>query len=143
MSETHTVRLKFEDGYRCRATFDSVPGAPEMVLDEPAPLGYASGPNAMDMLAASIGNCLGASLLFCLKKSRADVAGLSVSVTTHTTRNDAGRLRISHVDAELSSAVSAADAAKSDRCAGLFEDFCTVTASLRAGVEVNVSLKSS
>jgi uncharacterized OsmC-like protein len=141
MSETHTVRLKFEDGYRCLATFESVPGSPEIVLDEPAPLGQGTGPNAMDLLAAAIGNCLSASLMFCLKRSRADVTGLSAVVTTHTDRNEAGRLRISHVDVELSPGVNEADTAKFDRCAGLFEDFCTVTASLRNGVQVNVSLK--
>jgi uncharacterized OsmC-like protein len=141
MSETHTVTLTFEEGYRCRARFESVPGTPEILLDEPAPLGSASGPNAMDMLAAAIGNCLGASLIFCLKKSRADVTGLSASVTTHSGRNEAGRLRIMHVDVELAPSVAAADAAKQERCAGLFEDFCTVTASIRSGVQVNVSLK--
>ena len=142
MSETHTVTLKFEEGYRCRATFESLPGAPEVVLDEPPPLGNATGPNALDLLAAAVGNCLAASLLFCLKKSRADVAGLAAKVTTHTSRNDAGRLRISHIDVALDPSVGAADSAKFDRCAGLFEDFCTVTASIRDGVKVNVSLKS-
>jgi organic hydroperoxide reductase OsmC/OhrA len=142
MSETHTVTLKFEEGYRCQATFESVPGAPQIVLDEPPPLGGAGGPNALDLLAAAIGNCLAASLLFCLKKSRADVGGLSARVTTHSGRNDAGRLRISHVDVEISPAVAPADAARFERCAGLFEDFCTVTASIRGGVQVNVSVKS-
>lgn len=142
MSDTHTVTLQFEDGYRCRATFENVPGAPQLILDEPPPLGGATGPNAMDMLAAAIGNCLAASLMFCMKKSRADMTGLSATVTTHTGRNDAGRLRISHVDVELSPAFAAADAAKFDRCAGLFEDFCTVTASIRGGVQVNVNVKS-
>jgi uncharacterized OsmC-like protein len=141
MAETHTVTLRFEEGYRCRATFESVPGAPQVVLDEPAPLGTASGPNALDMLSAAIGNCLAASLMFCLKKSRADVTGLSAKVTTQTSRNEAGRLRISHIDVDLEPAFAAADAAKFDRCATLFEDFCTVTASIREGVKVNVSLK--
>jgi organic hydroperoxide reductase OsmC/OhrA len=79
--------------------------------------------------------------MFCLKKSRAEVAGLSATVTTHTGRSDTGRLRISHVDVELSPAVASADAARFERCAGLFEDFCTVTASIRDGLQVNVSLK--
>jgi organic hydroperoxide reductase OsmC/OhrA len=143
MNEKHRVTLDFEEGYRCRATFANVPEADSLVMDEPPPLGAGSGPNANDLLGAAIGNCLAASLLFCLKKSRADVRGLSATVTTHTERNEAGRLRISHVDVELSPTLSPADGAKLDRCAGLFEDFCTITASIRAGVQVNVALKPS
>jgi organic hydroperoxide reductase OsmC/OhrA len=135
------VTLEFEEGYRCVATFANVPGAPQLVLDEPPPLGAASGPNANDLLAAAIGNCLAASLMFCMKKSRAEINGLSASVTTHTDRNEAGRLRISHVDVELTPKFPATDTARLDRCAGLFEDFCTITASIRAGVQVNVALK--
>ncbi len=139
MSETHTVTLRFERDYQARATFESVPGTPGLVLDEPAPLGSATGPNAMDLLAAAIGNCLGASLLFCMQKSRAELGGLDVTVTTHTGRNETNRLRIDHVDVELR--VSGADdRAKLARCSGLFEDFCTVTASIRHGVTVNVKV---
>ncbi len=142
MADTHTVTLKFEEGYRCRATFESVPGAPQVVLDEPAPLGNATGPNALDMLAAAVGDCLAASLMFCLKKSRADVTGLAATVTTHTSRSEGGRLRISRIDVALEPSFADADSAKFERCATLFEDFCTVTASIRQGVAVNVSLKS-
>jgi len=139
MSDSHTVTLKFKDGYQAQATFESVPGAPSLVLDEPPPLGGSAGPNAMDLLAAAIGNCLAASLLFCMQKSRAEVGGLEATVTTHSGRNEANRLRIEHVDVQLRVS-GAEDAAKLARCAGLFEDFCTVTASIRNGVTVNVSL---
>jgi uncharacterized OsmC-like protein len=143
VSETHSVSLKFEEGYRCRATFESVSGSPSLWLDEPAPLGGATGPNAQDLLVAAIGNCLAASLMFCLQKSRAEVTGLEVRVTSHTARNDANRLRISRVDVELSPQIKAEDAAKMTRCATLFEDFCTVTASIREGLQVNVTLDQS
>lgn len=139
LSESHTVRIRFEDGYKARATFESVPGAPSVLLDEPAPLGTAQGPNAQDLLAAAIGNCLAASLLFCLQKSRAEVAGIEATVTTHTGRNEANRLRIERVDVDLRVS-GAGDAAKLARCSGLFEDFCTVTASIRGGIDVNVNV---
>lgn len=140
MSETHSVTLRFGGDYQARATFESVPGTPVVLLDEPAPLGQGAGPNALDLLAAAIGNCLAASLLFCLRRSRVEVEGLEARITTHTARNDQGRLRISHVDVELRPQVPAGDAAKRARCAGLFEDFCTVTASIRDGIKVNVAL---
>lgn len=56
-----TVRLTLEDGYRFRADFG--PDLPALVMDEPAPLGSGSGPNAAALLGAAVGNCLGASLL--------------------------------------------------------------------------------
>lgn len=142
MSDTHSVTIRFEQGYHARATFESVQGTPAIPLDEPAPLGEGAAPNAMDLLAAAIGNCLAASLLFCVRKSRAELEGLEVSVTTHSGRNAAGRLRVDHVDVELRARPAADAAAKLERCAGLFEDFCTVTASIRDGIPVNVSLKS-
>jgi uncharacterized OsmC-like protein len=139
MAETHTVSLSFGEGYRARATFESVPGAPSLLLDEPPPLGGAAGPNAMDLLAAAIGNCLGASMLFCMQRSRAPIGGLQATITTHTARNEENRIRIDRVDVQLR-VTGAEDAAKLARCSGLFEDFCTVTASIRAGVTVNVSV---
>jgi uncharacterized OsmC-like protein len=139
MSETHVVTLRLEGNYQGRATFDSVPGAPGVPLDEPPPLGAATGPNAMDLLAAAIGNCLAASLLFCLQKSRVEVGGIDATVTTHTGRNEVNRLRIDRVDVELRLS-GAEDAAKLARCSALFEDFCTVTASIRDGITVNVNL---
>lgn len=140
METGHTVSLKLEGDYRIRATFQSVAEAPSLLLDEPAPLGGGIGPNAQDLLAAAIGNCLSASLLFCAQKSRVEVTGLEARVTMHTGRNDANRLRISHVDVELSPQFKDEDAARMARCAGLFEDFCTVTASIRGGLDVNVKV---
>lgn len=39
-------------------------------MDEPEPVGSDVGPNASKVLAAAMGNCLTASLLFCLNKAR-------------------------------------------------------------------------
>ncbi|HSL23330.1 MAG TPA: OsmC family protein [Vicinamibacterales bacterium] len=140
MAESHVVSLTFQEGYRALATFESVPGGPQLLLDEPPPLGGAAGPNALDMLATAIGNCLAASLLFCLRKSRVEVSGLETTVTTHTDRNAAGRLRVTHVDVDIRPRIGGGEPAKFDRCAGLFEDYCTVTASIREGITVNVTV---
>jgi uncharacterized OsmC-like protein len=138
MSETHAVTLKLENTFRCQATFENVPDAAPLLLDEPAPLGAGSGPNAMDLLAAAIGNCLAASLMFCLKKSRVESSGIEVRVVTSSDRNEAGRLRVSQVAVELRPAF--ADDPKAARCATLYEDFCTVTQSIRSGFPVNVTI---
>jgi uncharacterized OsmC-like protein len=91
------------------------------------------------MLSAAIGNCLAASLTLCLRRARIDVQGITADVTTHVGRNERGRLRIGEIDVQLEPFVAAG--ANIDRCEALFEDFCTVTASVRQGIPVHVSLK--
>jgi uncharacterized OsmC-like protein len=138
MSESHAVTLKLENTFRCHVTFENVPDAPALLLDEPAPLGAGSGPNAMDLLAAAIGNCLAASLMFCLKKSRVDSSGIEVRVVASSDRNEAGRLRVSGVNVELRP--NFPDDPKAARCTALYEDFCTVTQSIRSGFPVTVTV---
>lgn len=142
MSDTtvHHVTLTLAQGFEFVASFDDLPEHPQVVLDEPAPLGESHGPNAAALLAAAAGNCLAASLLFCLQKSRASVGAMKARVAAHVGRNEAGRLRISHIDVELESGLGDDDLARLERCSAVFEDFCVVTQSLRRGVPVNVTL---
>jgi uncharacterized OsmC-like protein len=135
---THHVTLKLADKFRFVAEFADVPGA-SVAFDEPPPLGDNSAPTAAEMLSAAIGNCLAASLTFCLRRSRIDVQDMTVDVTTHVARNERGRLRIRGIDVQLAPIV-AADT-NIDRCEALFEDFCMVTASVQQGIPVQVSLK--
>ncbi len=115
-----------------------MPGA-SVVFDEPPPLGDSRAPNAAEMLSAAIGDCLAASLTFCLRRSRIDVQHMTAEVTTHVARNERGRLRISAIDVQLEPMVAAGT--NIERCEALFEDFCIVTASVRNGIPVHVSLK--
>ena len=94
------------------------------------------------MLGAAVGNCLSASLAFCLRKARIELLDLTAHVTTHVVRNEKGRFRISGIDVELTPALGRSEA-PIGRCEDLFEDFCTVTASVRHGIPVRVSLKES
>lgn len=137
----HHVTLSLDRGFEFVATFDDLPGSISVRLDEPAPLGESHGPHAAALVAAAAGNCLAASLLFCLRKSRASVGALKAKVAAHVDRNDEGRMRISRIDVELEPDLEGDDLAKLERCSALFEDFCVVTQSLRSGVPVNVTLK--
>jgi len=137
----HHVTLSLSQGFEFEATFEDLPDRPTIRFDEPAPLGQGHGPNAAALVAAAAGNCLAASLLFCLQKSRASVGGLRARVAAHVDRNEAGRLRITHINVELEPDLQGDDLAKLERCSALFEDFCVVTQSLRQGVPVNVTLK--
>ncbi|MEW5983360.1 MAG: OsmC family protein [Acidobacteriota bacterium] len=143
MSEerTQTVRLTLTKDYQFATSFESLPGAPAIQLDEPPPLGAGEGPNAAALLSAAVGNCLAASLVFCLKKSRVDVAGLDVDVKTRIVRNEAGRYRIGGISVTLKPAIGDGEPAKFARCLELFEDFCIVTASVRSGIAIDVAVE--
>jgi uncharacterized OsmC-like protein len=136
----HRISLRYERGYEFVAEFDEPRGVPLLLLDEPSPLGEGRGPNAAALLGAAVGDCLGASLLFCLRKVRLDVDDLSVRVVTHVERNEKGRFRISGIDVTLDPTLHEQDSAREGRCRNLFEDFCVVTESVRHGIPVNVTL---
>ena len=143
MSEEHSYHTTIElaHGYQFVGTFDDIPDAPPLTFDEPAPLGTSRGPNAAAVLGAAIGNCLAASLTFCLRRSRIEVVSLTAKITTHVAKNEAGRHRISGIDVELQPVLGGTEPGRLERCTDLFEDFCTVTASVKRGIPVRVSLK--
>ena len=115
-------------------------GVPELLSDEAAPLGEGKGPNPARLLAAAVGNCLAASLLFCLKKSHIEPHRISAVVEGEMTRNERGRMRITELRVRLEPALDEADLPRINRCSELFEDFCIVTESVRNGIDVMVEL---
>lgn len=126
--------------YEFRVRFDPE-GLPGLSVDEPPPVGAGAGPNASRLLAAAVGNCLSASLLFCLRKSRLQPDGVRSTVRGTVTRNEAGRLRIGALAVAIE--VDGLETGKRAlRCADLFEDFCVVTASVRQGIPVTVSVSA-
>jgi organic hydroperoxide reductase OsmC/OhrA len=138
---THHVTVRLAHDYEFVAEFGDIPSAPAILFDEPEPLGTNQAPSAAAVLGAAVGNCLSASLAFCLRRAHIELENLTASVSTHVTRNEKGRYRISQIDVELSPVLRAGDGAKLERCEGLFKDFCTVTASVQHGIPVHVSLK--
>jgi organic hydroperoxide reductase OsmC/OhrA len=141
-SQEHRITIRFIRGYEFLAEFEDADGLPSVLFDEPPPLGDGVAPNAAAVLGAAVGNCLSASLIFCLRKVRLEVLDLTAHVVTHVTRNEKGRFRISGIDVELKPQLSTADSARFERCEGLFEDFCVVTESVRRGIPVNVTVQN-
>jgi uncharacterized OsmC-like protein len=143
MSEerTHHVTVRLARGYEFVAEFTDIPGAPSILFDEPEPLGENRAPNAAAVLSAAIGNCLAASLTFCLRRARMNVQDMTANVTTHVAKNEKGRYRIRDIEVEVAPVLG--NDAKLDRCEGLFEDFCIVTASVQRGIPVHISLKEA
>jgi len=115
--------------------------APPLLTDEPEPVGRRHGPNAARLLAAAIGNCLTASLTFCLQRAHLDVAGMSSRVTGRITRNQGGRLRADSYEVEIRLPESLSkERSQLERCLGVFEDYCIVTSSVRQGIPVRVKV---
>jgi uncharacterized OsmC-like protein len=128
------------EGFQFVTEFDGEKMA-KLLLDEPAPLGEDEGPNAARVLGAAVGNCLSASLLFCLKRARVDVAGMRTEVRGHITRNEQGRFRIAGISARIVTEIPPEDQERVDRCLGVFEDFCIVSGSVRQGIEIDVEVE--
>ena len=116
---------------------------PNLITDEPQPLGNSTGPNPSRLLAAAIGNCLSSSLLFCLQKARVPVKGIKTTVKGTTVRNDKGRLRIVGFDVKIAPEYEIGYENQISRCTELFEDFCIVSKSVEQGIPINVRLVKS
>lgn len=138
MADTFDVTLHRLDGYRFEVDF-----GPTMLMletDEPLPLGEGAGPNPTRILAAAIGNCLAASLLFCLQKSRVQVGDIAAHVSGTIVRNERGRLRVGRIHVSLAPELEDGDA-RAARCMELFRDFCIVTESVQAGIPIEVTVQ--
>jgi uncharacterized OsmC-like protein len=135
------VRLQQRRDYQ----FNTVFGAevPDLLADEPAPLGQGAGPSPVQLLAAAVGNCLLASLLFSLRKYKQAPEPLHCEVSAEVGRNAEQRLRVLHIGVRLTLGVPAADLLHLDRVLTQFENFCTVTESIRQGIPVTVAVFDS
>jgi organic hydroperoxide reductase OsmC/OhrA len=139
MSELRVFTLHLEqvENFKFKVRFDW-PDVPDLLLDEPTPLGSEAGPNAARLIAAGVANCLSASLLFCLQKSHNTPGGVSATVTGSIGRNAQGRLRLAGIDVDLKLAGIPEDRSRLERCFNLFEDYCVVTQAVRDGIPISV-----
>jgi len=125
--------------------FDVDFGVPGALLraDEPAPLGQGSGPSPVQLLASAVGNCLSASLLFAFRKFKQTPDQLTCKVEAEVGRNAEGRLRVLSIAARLSLGVPAGALEHLARVLQTFEEFCTVTQSVRLAIPVEVTVFDS
>jgi uncharacterized OsmC-like protein len=139
MAATQTsVRLEQEADYRFEVQV--APAAPPFFADEPPPLGKGSGPSPVQLLAAAVGTCLSDSLLFALRKFKQSAEPLSTVAEATVGRNEANRLRVQAITVKLSLGVPADALEHLDRVLVQFEDFCTVTQSVRLAFPVEVEV---
>ncbi len=134
-----TVSLTQGEAYGFNVKFDW-PRSADLFMDESPPLGGQAGPNASRLLAAAVGNCLSASLLFCLTKDDPPDESLQTEVTCTVVSNEKKRMRIGDLEVNMRITGDLADSPRFERCLKLFEDFCTVSASLRDGIPIAVNV---
>jgi len=141
MSESATfhIDLQWNRGYAFEVRYDQPEGL-TLTVDEPTPLGDDHGPNPSRLLATAVAHCLASSLLFCLGKSRVEVRDIRARVCGETARNEAGRLRIGGLKVTLEVDAPEEEVKRILRCSDLFEDFCVVSASVRAGIPIEVEV---
>ncbi|WNZ29215.1 MAG: OsmC family protein [Candidatus Bathyarchaeota archaeon] len=141
MTEKSIVtKLQLVDNYQFNTEFD-IEYLPNIILDEIIPDGEGAGPNPPRLLSAAVGHCMSTSLVYCLKKARVQINDIQTKVTTNLYRNDQKKIRIKSIDLEIQLEVNEEDKHRVPRCLKLFEDYCTVTQSIRNGVEINVDIK--
>ena len=135
-NSTESVHLVQRQDYQFDMRFGEA--MPVVLADEPPPLGQGVGPSPVQLLAASVGNCLSDSLLFALRKFKQAPEPITCEVNAEVGRNAEGRLRVLAMQATLTLGVPAAALQHLDRVLAQFEAFCTVTQSVGAGIPVTV-----
>nr|MDO8097918.1 OsmC family protein [Candidatus Njordarchaeota archaeon] len=139
---TAKVTITWQEDLAFTVSFD-IPTMPSLKADEPPEAGGSGeGPNASRLLGAAIGNCLSASMAFCLKKSKLDLKSLRSDVEVKVVRNEKGYLRVKNIKVDIYPEVkSPEDIKRMDRCLQIFQDYCIVTESVRKGIPVEVNVK--
>jgi uncharacterized OsmC-like protein len=132
------VSLQLIDGFRFLVDFGD---AGQLVTDEPEPLGEGKGPNPSKLLAASVANCLAASLMFAVQKFKEDPGKVTAKIHGELSRIDR-RWRIEHMNVELTLGNAPGKMPHLERALSQFEDFCVVTQSVRQGIDVTVTVRA-
>ncbi len=139
--KTIRVELSQRHDYRFDIAFGDA--MPVLTSDEPAPLGTGLGPSPVQMLCAAVGNCLSDSLLFAFRKFKQEPSPIQCVVTAEIGRNSDNRLRVLHMSAQIRMGVVAASLEQVDHVLAQFEEFCTVTQSVRQGIPITVEVFDS
>ena len=143
MKTEFDVILEQVKDYKFTVAFDDE-SLQSLTMDEPTPIGTAEGPSSSRLLAAAIGHCMSASLLFCLNKSRISMKHVSTRVHATLAKNDAGRWRVQAIKVNVAAdPLNETDRERMRRCLEIFEDFCIVTQSVRKGIDVQVTVQTT
>jgi len=115
---------------------------PDLLTDESkeVPGGEEKGPTASMLLAAAVGNCLSASLTFCLMKKKVPMYDLKTKVKFKRARNEKGFWRIKEITVELMPEVDDPENKNFKRCVEIFFNYCIVSGSVKNGIPININV---
>ncbi|OBS31416.1 peroxiredoxin [Tepidimonas fonticaldi] len=136
MDTPTTVTLVRRSGYQFAIDFGL--GTPPLLSDEPPPLGDSHGPTPKHLLLAAVANCLSASLTFALTKFKQDPGALTTVARATVGRNEANRLRVQRIEVDIRLERPGTAYEHLERVLGQFEEFCTVSMSVRQGIPIDV-----
>ena len=114
---------------------------PTLATDEPEPIGRESGPSPEQVLIAGVSNCLCASLAFALGKFGQDGGGVTATASAAIVRNAEKRLRIGGIAVDITLGAAAEAMPRIEQVLAQFEQFCTVSESVKAGIPVTVAVR--
>lgn len=114
-------------------------GAPYL-SDEADPVGAAGAPSTPALLGSAIGHCLSASLLETLRHAHIPLEDFRTEVTAVVTLNAENKTRIDHLDVVLRPVLQA-PSPRVERCEETFQKQCTITSSVRQGIDVRVRVE--
>jgi uncharacterized OsmC-like protein len=135
------VEVDQVDRYRFQVTYPETPLAP-LTVDEPVPVGAGTGPDPGRALAGAVGHCLSTTLYNTLERSRVRATPIRTTVTLRFGRNAAGRKRVIGLAVRIECApLDEADRDRFNRSVAIFEDYCTVTGSVRQGIPVRTEIR--
>jgi uncharacterized OsmC-like protein len=136
--KTIHVRLERIRDFQFRVSFEDAPR--EWITDAHEPHGGGTGPEPVELFSAAIANCLLSSLVGCLRRARIAPSHLGADVATTLVRNERGRQRVGSVVVSIHLDVEPEDRERLGPCLRVFEDYCTVTESVRKGIPVETEV---
>jgi uncharacterized OsmC-like protein len=140
MSDEVCVTVTRQDKYRFLLDFGS--GVPQSASDERPPLGDGAGPSPEQLLGAAVANCLCMSFVFAANKFKGDPGRLTATATCETDRNEMNRLRVTHIKVDIVLGAPPDQLPHLERALAQFEEFCTVSQSVRAGIPFAVTVQA-
>ncbi|MGO9358691.1 MAG: OsmC family protein [Xanthobacteraceae bacterium] len=140
MSEVISVTITRQDKYKFLVDFGEAMA--KTLADLPPPLGEGAGPSPEHLLAAAVANCMSASFVFAHAKYKEDPGPLSTTVTCEIGRNDKNRVRVTKLNIAITLGVAPEALGHLERTLATFEEFCTVSQSVQAGIPLQVTVMS-
>jgi uncharacterized OsmC-like protein len=135
------VEVAQVERYRFEVAYPET-GLQPLTVDEPVPVGTGAGPDPARALAGAVGHCLSTTLFNTLERSRVPSTPIRTAVTLTFGRNGAGRKRVTGLDVRIECApLDEADRERFNRGVSIFEDYCTVTGSVREGIQVRTEIR--